>query len=353
MMQTKWEEISERIIKLLYRSGLISAKEADVFPVDGEILPLLSDGSSRRFFRIRLSGRNLCLAVAPGMTGGDDLAEARSASLIGRHLARRGLPVPEVLGWDEKSGLILFEDLGDLRLHDLKERLTFNDLRVWYRQVIDQLVHMQLAAVEDFDLGWCWDTPRYDRALMISRESHYFLKAFWQDTLGLAVPDGVEDEFSAIAGFIEGKVPDVFLHRDFQSRNIMIKDGRVRFIDYQSGRLGPPGYDLASLLIDPYAALPLEFQDELLGYYLAIPAIRNTFSGNDVQEQYPFLALQRNLQIIGAFSFLSGVRKKAFFSSYILPSLAMLHARLQNPVFADFPVLGKMAQTAFAVYKKR
>ncbi len=352
MVSTQYRELSKKIVRLLYEATLVSAREADMFPETWEILPVPSDGSNRLFFRVLLKGRNICMAAAPASTLSRDLAEARSTYQIGRHLACSGVPVPDIFGWDDKSGLILFEDLGDRRLHNLKESENCNDLRIWYKEAIDRLVHMQLAGVQGFDTDWCWDTCRYDRELMIDRESHYFLKAFWQDVLGREVPDGIEDEFLAIACFIDGKVRDVFLHRDFQSRNIMIKSSKLRIIDYQAGRLGPPGYDLVSLLIDPYAALTPEFQDDLLDYYLAIPAIGSAFSGKDLKEQYPFLALQRNLQIIGAFSFLSKVRNKSFFSSYILPSLVMLCRRMQEPVFADFLILKKMAETALEAFTK-
>ena len=89
---------------------------------------------------------------------------------------------------------------------------------------------MQEAGARGFDCGWCWDTPRYDRELMVDRESGYFLRAFWQDGLGRAAPEGIEAEFQEIASLACGG-EDVFLHRDFQSRNIMIKDGLHRFID--------------------------------------------------------------------------------------------------------------------------
>jgi len=353
MKHTQKEEIAERIINLLSRSGgRVSTYEADVLREYGEILPLLSDGSTRRFFRVHLKGKNICLAVAPDSREEKYLAEARSALLIGNHLLRTGVPVPDILGWDENSGLILFEDLGDIRFHDLKGTVNFKDLVTWYRQAIDKLVHMQLKGTEGFNTDWCWDTPRYDRELMITRESHYFLKAFWLDSLGFTAPDGIEEEFGQIASFIDGMLPDVFLHRDFQSRNIMIKDGQVRFIDYQAGRLGPPGYDLASLLIDPYAALPPDVQEDLLEYYLGKPEIQKAFSQKDLRKQYQFLALQRNLQIIGAFSFLSRERKKPFFIQYISPSLVLLGKRLHEPIFADFPLLSKMAETALDYYTR-
>jgi N-acetylmuramate 1-kinase len=291
-------------------------------------------------------GKELCLAVVPATAHGKDLLEARAAGFIGLHLLAGGVPVPAIYGWDQKSGMILFEDLGDVRLHDLISD-PVEKLQRWYRPIIERLIHMQGAGVKGFDSSWCWDTPRYDQELMVERESKYFLRSFWQDGLGRAVPDGIDAEFREIALLAAGG-QDVFLHRDFQSRNIMIKDGLPRFIDYQGGRLGPAGYDLASLLIDPYAGLPLEFQEEMLSLYLDLSALRQSADGKAFRCQYAFLALQRNLQIIGAFSFLSRMREKVFFSGYILPSLRMLQERLGQSSFVSFPVLRRMADTAVA-----
>jgi N-acetylmuramate 1-kinase len=343
------EEVPEQLAELMYESGLISQKEAAAFSRVMDIRQLHGDGSCRRFFRIGLKGRDLCLAVAPAMAEGSDLAEARAAGMIGLHLRGRGVPVPSIYGWQQQSGLILFEDLGDTRLHDLARQGHAESLRPWYRQVLEQLVHMQLAGVGEFDTDWCWDTPRYDQELMIARESQYFLRSFWQEMLGYEAPDGIEDEFQEIASLAAGQGPDVFLHRDFQSRNIMIKNESVRFIDYQGGRLGPLGYDLASLLIDPYVALSLAFQEEMLQYYLDVLNLRQTVDSQAFRCQYVFLALQRNLQILGAFSFLSRVRKKEFFAQYIFPSLHMLRNRLAEPSFAAFPVLRRMIDTSIAV----
>jgi aminoglycoside/choline kinase family phosphotransferase len=103
------------------------------------------------------------------------------------------------------------------------------------------------------------------------------------------------------------------------------------------------------LLIDPYAGLSPGFQDELFHYYLNRPTVRRNFSVTDLQAQYPMLALQRNLQILGAFAFLSAVRKKAFFSQYILPAVAMLETRMQDPALSAFPKLREMASQAAEV----
>jgi hypothetical protein len=348
------ESLPERLIRILLQNRLLADGEQELLSISW----LAADGSMRRFARITRGNEPLCLAVMPASADSREMAEAASAWHIGHHLQLRGVPVPRLLAREEDSGTILFEDLGDVRLHDLVAATDFSDERersrllATYRQVIDLLVVMQVEGADGFDARWCWDSPCYDRRLMLERESGYFLRAFWKDLLALDVPAGVESEFSAVADQASQAAGDFFLHRDFQCRNIMIKEGRVRFIDYQGGRRGPLGYDLASLLIDPYAALPDDFRSELFAYYLVVLGSRLKIDADLFRRQYAALALQRNLQIIGAFAFLSGARGKNFFAGYIRPAVEQLRERLRNPLFADLKNLRSMVEAALALLDK-
>lgn len=352
------DKLIASLIPLLRQSGLIAEDEAGAAGLVATVLG--ADGSSRSFVRLQRHGQPLCLAVFPAHPEGRDLAEAEAAWRIGRHLQGRGIPVPALYGRNAESGVILFEDLGDTRLHDLAEATDLADPRkagpviALYEETIDQLVFMQTEAAIDFEERWCWDTPRYDRQLMLVRESGYFLRSFWQEMLGLPIPEGLEDEFREIADQAAEAPADFFLHRDFQSRNLMVKDGRIRIIDFQGGRRGPLAYDLASLLTDPYAALPQTLQEQLLHRYLEKLARRMTGIDNQVfLRHYALLALQRNLQIIGAFAFLSRIRGKVFFADYIRPAVVMLDARLQEPVFQESKVLRRTAASALVALDRR
>lgn len=317
-----------------------------------QIEPFDGDGSSRKFWRISHEKKRLCLAVAPPSPGEKDLAEAKAARAIGLHLLQQNIRVPEQYGWDEESGILLFEDLGDCKLHDfvLKEKRRGREfltaIRPCYQQVVERLALMQIRGAISFDTKWCWDSPRYERTLMLERESGYFLRAFWQGVLGNEEPSGLGEEFIELADRAARIASGYFLHRDFQSRNIMIHEEEVCFIDFQGGRQGPLGYDLASLLIDPYAGLPDDFQEELQQLYLdkleeLIPVDRQGF-----REEYFLLALQRNLQIVGAFSFLSQQRNKPFFQQFLRPALISLQKLLRNEMVAEFPVLKKTVDSA-------
>lgn len=311
-----------------------------------KIETMAGDGSSRKFWRISEGDQKLCLAVAPPNQDEQNMAEAKAARAIGLHLFSKKIPVPEQYAWDEKTGILLFKDLGDCKLHDFvlqkrREDTADASIRDLYKQVLVSLVKMQVTGAESFNPEWCWDTPQYDKKLMVERESGYFLRAFWQGLLGNEEPDGLQEEFEQLASQAAMISADYFLHRDFQSRNIMINNDRHGFIDFQGGRMGPLGYDLASLLNDPYVSLSVDLQEELLEFYLYTLRIVVDVSREHFTSDYALLALHRNLQIIGAFAFLSEQRGKVFFRQFLPPALASLQRIIEKPQFAEYAVLRK------------
>jgi hypothetical protein len=342
-------DILQSAQELLIDNGMLTKSEAGKIVSADCCSKIDSDGSTRRFWRVKKDGRPFCLIAAPAGQGSDELAESRSAWEIGSHLWENEVPVPELFGWDSRTGVLLFEDLGDTRLHDvvLKEKVMrdngpWKTVITFYQATLEQLAAMQFRGAQGFKESWCWDSGRYDIPLMVEKESGYFLRAFWQGLLGHSFDDGVQEELLDIAR-LAGEAPaDFFLHRDFQSRNIMIKEGAVRFIDFQGGRLGPLGYDLASLLIDPYCNLPELLQERLVAIYLK--AINNHIIVDEAEftRQFMLLAFQRNMQIVGAFSFLYKVRQKLFFLDFIKPSLVSLKNRLEDPLFKDYPLVRTM-----------
>lgn len=307
-----------------------------------QLEPLLPDGSLRRFCRLIREDGARAVAAAPPPDDAAGLREAKAGWQLGRHLFACGAPVPELLAFDEASGLLVCEDLGDVRLHDvvLKHGTDSAEVAALYQQTVAELAKMQVRGREHFDPAWCWDTPRYDRCVMLERESGYFLRALCRELLRLDVDEAaLAREFAALADSAAQADASFFLHRDFQSRNIMVLDGRVRFIDYQAGRLGPLAYDLASLLIDPYAALPQAMQDALLEHYLDALNALLPYNREQFRREYLLLAVQRNLQILGAFAFLSSQRGRPFFAQYIPPALHSLRRLLAKLPPAEYACL--------------
>lgn len=321
------------------------------------VTAITPDGSNRRLYRLSGPAVPAVIAVAPAAEDINGMAESASFIAIAAHLAACGVPVPRLYDSDPASGLIVCDDLGDTRLYEAvtEPAVSAGERLVLYEQTVTALAHMQVRGAEGFDPSWCWDSPRYDRRLMLERESGYFLQAFCRDLLGLAPATGpLVADFELLAVRAAAAPPTYFLHRDFQSRNIMVKEGEVWFIDFQGGRLGPLAYDLASLLIDPYVGLEPAMQLHLFEVYLdrlqqLIPYDRDQF-----HREYVYLALQRNLQILGAFAFLSTVRGKTFFSQFIPPALASLRELLAKPEAAGYAALREVAaQCADTIASRR
>jgi aminoglycoside/choline kinase family phosphotransferase len=300
--------------------------------------PLAGDGSDRRFFRL-LGSPTIILLYHPSPPG-VAVNENDSYDLIGRHLRAHGVPVPEIYAYCREEFWMIMEDLGDISLEAaIKRSAQDGQIRFWYRQALEVLINMQIRGKEDFEPSWCFDTPAVHRPFLWERECGYFVRAFLQGYLGQEVSQvELAPDFERLLTGALPPAPQYFLHRDFQSRNLMVKDGRLRVIDFQGGRLGPLGYDVAALLIDPYVNLSPAWQRELLEDYLELLRARLTVDLPAFREQYYHLALCRNLQILGAFGFLTKVKGKDGFARFIPPALAGLRRRLQERA-GEFPLL--------------
>jgi aminoglycoside/choline kinase family phosphotransferase len=303
---------------------------------------LHGDGSTRVFFRITSKKHKVILIWCP--TGGDFYPnENDSYVYIGRHLLQKGIAVPKILGYLRPEGFILLEDLGSVHLQEAVQTGEQN-VHFLYRQAVELLLAIQMTATDDLDLSQCFDTPLYDPSFIIERELKYFYQNFVVGGLGLDMDwRDLEQDFLILAGRAgAGAAGSFFLHRDFQSRNIMVRKGKLHLIDFQGARLGPPQYDLASLLLDPYVQLPAALEDQLLNDYSRQFSERSGVSSQEFLGKYPHVALCRNLQILAAFAFLSRVRGRTHFARYIPPAWERLRLLLTEPACTDYRVLAEL-----------
>lgn len=221
------------------------------------------------------------------------------------------------------------EDMGDSSLQDTvslqKSRIPF------YEEVIEILFRLQTKGSEGFETEWCYQTERYDQFVMRRYEADYFRDAFLCNYLGLKKdwPE-LEAPFNYLAATASRADNQFFLHRDFQSRNIMVSNKKIGILDWQGGRLGPLAYDLASLLIDPYTELSAQERGQLYECYLLLLKKYNSQLLDPFKSHFPYLAIQRNLQILGAFSYLSKVQRRPHFEAYISPALKSLQTLLDE-----------------------
>jgi aminoglycoside/choline kinase family phosphotransferase/dTDP-glucose pyrophosphorylase len=297
---------------------------------------LAGDGSDRKWYRLSFGDRRLIVADHGIRTSGKPSAypasEAAAFVSIGSHLFKKGINVPRIYDHDEFSGLVFVADLGDENLQARVDRAADEqEIIDCYRLVIDALIPMSTLGSEGFDPAWTCQTPAYDRQLILERECRYFVEAFLNGYLDMRIDyDALAPEFEKLADLATVDAVIGFMHRDLQSRNIMIAHERPFFIDFQGGRLGPIQYDLASLLNDPYADLSENTRDILLNYCMAKLAQVRPINRKSFTAGYYFCGITRLLQALGAFGFLTRVKAKPGFASYMPIALKTLQNRLDS-----------------------
>jgi aminoglycoside/choline kinase family phosphotransferase len=286
------------------------------------VLPLEGDGSARRLYR--LVGNNYDTAIG---VYGPDAEENRAFLEYSRSFKGAGLAVPTIFADDQERGVYLEEDLGDTTLFDAvtaarkREGGDFpSSMLPVYRRVVEELPRFQVIGGGVVDYSVAYPRAAFDRQSILW-DLNYFKYHF----LKLAhIPFNearLERDFKRFANFLLRADRGHFLYRDFQSRNIMLRDGDAWFIDYQGGRKGALQYDLASLLFDSKAAIPIAIRDQLMEHYLdalgrLMPVDREKF-----REHYGGYVLVRIMQAMGAYGYRGFFERKIRFLQSVPPAI--------------------------------
>ena len=310
---------------------------------------LQGDGSDRQWYRLKMGSKSMIVADH-GIRISDRINETDAFVNIGRYLFDRGLPVPQIYEADSFAGYVFLEDLGILDLQKtVRQSGPVKKVIDLYRSVIDLLTDFSASGGSRFNTAWCYQTPRYDRSLILEKECRYFVDAFLNGYLGWAIAYAdLKKEFEYLADNALMHAVEGLMHRDFQSRNIMIKNNGAYLIDFQGARMGPIQYDLASLLIDPYVNLPPDSQSRLLAYAVKKLQERINLNADHFKRCYRFCRLTRNLQILGAFGHLTRVKGKTHFEKYIPAAARMLERHLTAHADDSLPILGDLADKIIA-----
>jgi hypothetical protein len=311
--------------------------------------PLPPAGYSRRLARLYHTGGSLVLVENP-VAVTDAVNENDAFGYLAAHLGARGIPVPGVLAYKRSRGWLLVEDLGERDLF-AEVREAFHStasgggaaearerIAALYREALEVLVRLQVDGARGFDPRRTHNPPRYDAALMREGESGYFVRELLGRHLGLATPPGLDAELDRLAGRAAAAGAPYLLHRDYQSQNLKIHLGRIFVIDFQGARLGPPQYDLAALLLDPYADLPADVRRDLLDHYLALFTARTGENRGRFLERFPVVAAHRLMQALGAYAFLGLQRGKPAFLAHIPVALRLLEETIA-PMADEIPRL--------------
>src|SRR6202790_3126468 len=315
------------VLKRLFEQHFHSPVER-VQPLQGQL-----GGSGRKI--IRLSSEKLS---AIGILY--DVREENVAFLeFSRHFRRRGLPVPEIYAEDLSHGAYLEEDFGSTTLFeflsDHRNGATIApEVIESYRKVVGVLPRFQVEAGRDLNYSVCYPNPSFDRQ-SIAWDLNYFKYYFLRLASIPFNEQALEDDFGRLTEFLLSAPRDYFLYRDFQSRNIMLRNGDPFFVDYQGGRKGALQYDIASLLYDAKADLPPELRQQLLDHYLDrlagfIKLDRAAF----MQHFYAYVYI-RIMQALGAYGFRGFYERKAHFLQsvpYALKNLRWLLHHVRLPI---------------------
>lgn len=306
-----------------------------------DVLP--SSGSYREYCRIK-SQRFKAIGAYNA-----DLKENTAFLEFTKNFTAKGLNVPEIFAVGAPHDIYLQSDLDDTTLFSFitaeREKAGFSPAIIdTYKKVLNQLPLLQTKGAEDLDWCYCYPRSAFDRQSMkwdLNYFKYYFLKlakiSFDEQAL--------ENDYNTFIGFLLEENQDYFMYRDFQSRNIMLKDDNIFFIDYQGGRKGALQYDLASLLFDAKADIPHETRAELLEYYL--DQLEQIMSVNRAKfkNYYYGYVLIRIMQAMGAYGFRGFYEKKEHFLKsipYALDNLKWLLNNTQLPI--ELPELTKVLQ---------
>ncbi|MBI5593989.1 MAG: phosphotransferase [Deltaproteobacteria bacterium] len=309
---------------------------------------IAGDGSDRLWYRIS-SARHSMVVADHGIHSRRDIRGECDAFLaIGRHLFDKGISVPRIYQADSFAGLVLVEDIGDVHLQSIVQGSRDEDeILAWYQSAVRLLVSLSVTGGSGFDPSWTYQTPVYDKALIFEKECRYFVEAYLNRYLNLDIHvEDLMDEFITLADRALNGAVNGFMHRDFQSRNLMVKNSRIYAIDFQGGRIGPIQYDLASLLIDPYVDLSQGLQDRILEFCIQELSARIPVDPISFTISYQYCRITRNLQILGAFGYLTRVKGKPGFDAYIPAALRMLNRSLTHILAEQFPQLTRIAGQA-------
>ena len=306
-----------------------------------EILELPSSGSNRRYFRIVDTDETVIGVI------GTSVEENRAFCTLAGHFQSQGLPVPQVYMHSEDYRYYLQEDMGDSILFDQTEHGrssgVFNDEeRELLKETMRLLPKLQFEGAEGLDFSVCYPQAEFDER-NIFFDLNYFKYCFLKAT-GLEFNEiKLDDDFRSMSEVLLRNASATFMYRDFQSRNVMLHQGKPYFIDFQGGRKGPIYYDVASFIWQAKANYSEELREELLTTYLES---LNRFISIDreyFRKQLRHFVLFRTLQVLGAYGFRGYFEKKPHFIQSVPYAIANLRRLLDEP-FTEYPYLNHLLQ---------
>jgi len=295
-------------------------------PAQVDVLP--QSGSDRRYFRLHNEKGETIIA-----THGLNVPENETFVYFSKHFQEKGLNTPKILKVGEDGTIYLQEDFGDISLLNILEKKGFaSEVYNLFRESLHQLARLHVFGDKDLDYQKCLTNKEFGKQAIMA-DLLYF-KYYFLDALRKPYDkQKLIDDFEALSNYLTHTEYKYFMFRDFQSRNIMVKeDESVHFIDFQGGMKGAPQYDVASMIWQARANLPDEWKNNLLEDYMnSFESIIGASIDRDVfRSQYNGYVLIRLLQVLGAYGFRGLFERKAQFLTSIPQALNNLRWFVEN-----------------------
>jgi len=309
----------ERVQTFLDRSGLGPRKP--------RVVPLTGDASDRKYFRVLVpNATSIVLAVHPAPFDFATLPFVNVAEL----LTQMPIPVPAILGHEDALGILALEDLGDVTLQAHLGTAPHADHHALYRQAVGLIAVIQrhgatLVSDKYQPYRVAFDVEK------LTWEMDFFIKHFVEAYRGAAFTDSARVALRQELGTIVEELaaePRVLCHRDYHSRNLMLRNGRLFVIDFQDARMGPDTYDLVSLLRDSYVDIPESVADDLQAYFLALKG--QAGGETEFRRRFDLMALQRNLKALGTFGYQTTARGNPVYIQYMPRTLRYVRTNLDR-----------------------
>lgn len=307
-----------------------------------EIERLSAAGSNRTYFRMKRDGESIVGCV------GTSAVENRTFVYMARHFEKLELPVPRVIAISDDQMCYLQEDLGAESLYELiaegrKAGGKYSDAEVGLlKKTIALLPDIQFRGAQGFDFTKCYQCREMDED-SVRFDLNYF-KYCYLKLVGVDFDEyALEADFKLLTSRLTAFNTNTFLYRDFQARNVMIRDGKPFFIDFQGGRKGAIFYDVASFLWQASSRFSSALRNELIDEYLFALQKYMPISRDEFVSNLKLFVLFRTLQVLGAYGYRGLWEKKQYFIDSIPAALTNLSELLNEGVCSDYPELQRVA----------
>jgi len=293
--------------------------------VNIKLTPLSGRGSDRAFFRLAWGSTNSAILIRydPKRTENAYYAD------IATFLRDINVPVPTLIRHDSDQCFMLMEDLGDVDLWALRNE-SWEIRRELYKKTLVVIHKLHSFPVEDFPSAEVKLMEPFGPELY-QWERDYFRDNFVAEACKVKLEPAFTRQLEVELHFLAGHIHSVsqsLVHRDFQSQNVMIRDGEPYLIDFQGMRIGSPFYDIGSLLCDPYIHFSYEELDELLAFYYRLS--KRDITWQEFQQVFWEASTQRLMQALGAYGFLGLKKGLPTFLDHIPAGLANLQRAVSH-----------------------